>query len=267
MKGGALGLGLWLAAVAGAAADPVRLATREALRGWEPVGRVEIGETGYCTGTLIAPDLVLTAASCVIAADGTPVDAGKIRFRAGLIEGVAVAESTITRTLVAEGYRRIDPVPAAMIARDVALLELATPVPSALIPAFALALPDRDQDLEMAYYAEGGIEAPMLQAGCVIEVTAAAIFGLDCGPAAAALGAPVFQRAAYRVRVVGIASAQNEDGGRTILLAMELPDQVARLEAALRRGDATSRAAAVPPGVKRIKPGQGSDSGAKFLSP
>ncbi len=111
------------------------MTTREALRGREPVGRVDIGELGFCTGTLIAPDLVLTAASCVIAEDGTPVDAGRVRFRAGLIEGVALADSALTRTIVDRGYRHVEPASAEMIQRDVTLLELATPVPSGVVSA------------------------------------------------------------------------------------------------------------------------------------
>ena len=47
-----------------------RLDTREELRGWEAVGRVDIADGGFCTGTLIAPDLVLTAAHCVIEPGG-----------------------------------------------------------------------------------------------------------------------------------------------------------------------------------------------------
>lgn len=83
------------------------------------------------------------------------------------------------------------------------------------------------------------------------------------------MGAPIFERTGYRVKVVGIASAHFDQDGRAILLAMELPDIIAALKAALRRGEAKSLAATAVPksGAKRIKPGQGSDTGAKFLSP
>ena len=42
------------------------LDTSDAGRGWEAVGRISIGSDSFCTGALIAPDLVLTAAHCSI---------------------------------------------------------------------------------------------------------------------------------------------------------------------------------------------------------
>lgn len=76
-----------------------RLTTREDLRGFEPVGRVDIEGGGFCTGALIAPDLVLTAAHCVVDPSGTPVPAGRITFRAGLADGQALVEAPVARTV------------------------------------------------------------------------------------------------------------------------------------------------------------------------
>lgn len=264
-----LALALTLTGAAWAEGTPEVLPTREALRGWEAVGRIDIADTGSCTGTLIAPDLVLAAASCVVMPDGTPVDAGSISFRAGLIEGVALAESPVARTIVVEGYRPVDPLPAEMIARDVALLELAQPMPSAVIPAFVVAVPDAGEALSVLWYGDGAVEAPSRLQGCAYAAGSSGVFALDCGAVRLGLGAPIFQPGAYRAQVVGIATAHGAEKGRAVVLSAELPARIEALKAALRRGEATSRAAgtAAVPGVKRIKPGQDNDTGAKFISP
>ncbi|MGB7242579.1 MAG: trypsin-like serine protease [Sulfitobacter sp.] len=45
-----------------------RLGDKNRALGWEAVGRLDTKNGGFCTGTLIAPDLVLTAAHCVMTA-------------------------------------------------------------------------------------------------------------------------------------------------------------------------------------------------------
>ncbi|WP_420892479.1 trypsin-like serine peptidase [Phaeobacter piscinae] len=69
-----------------------RLTDRDDLLGWEAVGRLELNGQGFCTGTLIAPDLVLTAAHCVYDQRHNLRPADQITFRAGLRDGVAIAE-------------------------------------------------------------------------------------------------------------------------------------------------------------------------------
>ena len=62
-------LGIFLVVHPALAEAPLkRLTLRQDLLGWEAVGRVEMGDKGYCTGVLIAPDLVLTAAPFEVAA-------------------------------------------------------------------------------------------------------------------------------------------------------------------------------------------------------
>ena len=88
---------LWvLAVLAGSAqaedASLTSLQTGEEARGWEAVGRLDIDGKGFCTGALIAPDLVLTAAHCMFDRDtGLAVDPSRLQFLAGLRNGRALA--------------------------------------------------------------------------------------------------------------------------------------------------------------------------------
>jgi protease YdgD len=256
------------------------LATREDLRGWEQVGRVDIKNGGFCTGALIAADLVLTAAHCVVESDGAPIDAGRITFRAGFSYGSTLAESAILRTVVDKGYRNIEPAPPEVIERDVALLQLADPIPSAIISPFAVARPGNGDEVSVVSYAEGREEALSWQRLCRVLGRQEALIAVDCDVSFGSSGAPVLDRSGYRAKIVSLISAGGIYEGKPIAYGMELPEIVDRLKAALRRGDVTSEA--VPdgePGLgagngglpgkpgKRITLGGSGDTGAKFVTP
>lgn len=270
-----------LAAETNSGLDELR--SREDLRGFEPVGRVDVENGGFCTGALIAPDLVLTAGHCVMDRDGSPVNAGRITFRPGLSYGAALVEAKVSRTIVDPGYRNIDPAPVEMIERDVALLQLAEPIPTSLISPFAVARPSNGDEVSVVSYAEGREEALSWQRVCHVVGREEALIGFDCDVTFGSSGAPVLDRSGYRAKIVSIISAGATDDGKPISIGMELPALVDRLKAALRRGDATSVAGAAPetdevagkpvpamPGkpVRRITVGGGSATGgARFVSP
>jgi protease YdgD len=276
MKAGCLVLVLVLVLAGTARAQEAtglsRLTTREDLRGFEPVGRVDIEGGGFCTGALIAADLVLTAAHCVVDPDGTPVPADRISFRAGLSDGRALVEARVARTVIDPAYRPISPAPPEMIRRDVALMQLSDPIPTTQIPPFAVALPGRGDKVGVVSYADGRTEALAWQPVCNVLARQEGLIAVDCDVSFGSSGAPVLDRSAgYRAKIVSIISVGSTWDGRRVAVGMELPEVVAGLKAALRAGRVASEAAPTRAPERRvgkkIAVGESGDTGARFVRP
>lgn len=93
------------------------------------IGRVERADGG-CTGTLVAPDVVVTAAHCVANMDtGAPLEPGALRFRAGAAGDRERATVGIAEVEVAEGFTPTpEPSRLGQLHCDLARLRLARPL-------------------------------------------------------------------------------------------------------------------------------------------
>lgn len=244
----------------------IRLTNRDDLLGWEAVGRIDLGQDGYCTGTLIADNIVLTAAHCVFDKQGAPLLPERIVFRAGLRDGAAIAARNVRRFVVADGYAPFDGMSAENVRRDVALLELDTPILTATASPFALHQnPRRGDDVSVVSYGRQRDDALSWERQCDILRRGQGLISFNCNVTFGSSGAPVFSDGGYRARIVSlVVGGHKTEHGTTVAYGMELPDTVDALKRKLR-ATAYSTPSTANTGFRQVDVTRdGSTSGARF---
>jgi V8-like Glu-specific endopeptidase len=181
---------------------------------WNAVGRVNIA--GYnsrrmCTGTLVAPDRVLTAAHCVLDARDRPAPPGEIVFVAGWRAGAAAADARGAALSVHPGFSAGLATGEVRIFHDLALLTLERALVG-IRPLSVAALPEGGGPLTILGYRSDRPHIATRSTPCRITHRAPDAFVIDCPVAEGTSGAPVLARTATGWRVVGVVSAASDAG-------------------------------------------------------
>lgn len=224
---------------------------------WQAIGRVnQAGGRSHCTGTLVAPDTVLTAAHCAYSRlAGRWLDPAELVFVAGFRRDT---DAGYSRGKAIRRSPQADPlaVTADSIAHDWALLELETPVPVRPIEVRRLpATANAALRLETAGYAQDRPFLLSLDDGCLLRERAfgGTVLVTDCDSTRGDSGAPLLWRNGDTISVIGVFSAATEaaaaEPGSFAVDASAFADQLA---AGVTTNDA---APAVPAPVQRaVKP-------------
>lgn len=224
-----------LAAVAVAGADTA-LDAKQA-EPWRGVGQIRLhGQKSHslCTGTLVAPDLVLTAAHCVVnQKTGRIPRLDRIRFIAGWHKDKGTGESRAADVAVHPFYEPGgDP---KTLASDVALIRLREPLPSEAATPFATApAPGRSVPVLVITYQRKSQDSLTYQDDCKYERRVGPILVLTCKLSSGASGGPVFAMVDGEWRQIAVLMAIRTAKGTPIAYALEAHAALRNLRGLLR---------------------------------
>jgi protease YdgD len=253
-------------ALAGSGADAQNsrlrtLGTQNDALAWQAVGRVDIRNAGYCTGTLIAPDLVLTAAHCVFVQD-TMVAPERITFQAGLTNGQAAAKRVVSQIEAHAGYKPERGVHLENVRHDLALIRLETPIPTSELDPFAVYSGTLSSGtVSVVSYGRDRSSSLSRQNECQALGQHNRLIALDCDITFGSSGAPVFTHINGRGQIASVISGSGTRNGEQISFGMSLPPLIADLKRQMYVNKSRPTAK-----VRRL--GVGADkgaSGAKFV--
>lgn len=227
---------------------------------WRAVGRLD-SSSGYCTATLIAPDLVLSAAHCTFDEAGNPLPPDALTFRAGFRNGQVEAERGVIQIARPDAFLYKSKDWVTRVANDAVLLRLATPIATHVISPFVIEPRTLNSgEVSVVSYGRGRDSLPSLQQTCSVSQNYKGLMIMNCNTTFGSSGAPVFRREGTQIRIASVISGYASFSGVRRTTGVALPALVKNLKAkmATEKSSPTAR-------LKRIDAGTRTTGGAKFI--
>lgn len=243
------------------------LTSLDATKAWQGVGRINLGESGFCTGTLIAPDLVLTAAHCFFDGAGNRTDDAEIEFLAGWQHGRASAYRGAKRSVIHPDYAYKGRGNVDKVASDLALIQLDQPIRNPSIRPFNTAVEvARGQKVQVVSYAKHRENAPSIQETCNVLARDPGVYVTSCDVDFGSSGAPIFAIQNGEPVILSVVSAKAEWRAQKVSLGVGLDQRLSTLlseidlnDGVFRREDTGASRVALQAGIQ--------PSGALFIKP
>ena len=249
--------------------DLKTLTTGNDSRGWEAVGRLNMGGRSFCTGALIAPDLVLTAAHCLYnRRNGQLIRPEDIEFLAGWRNGRANAYRGVKRMVPHPDFEFVQGERVSRVANDLALLKLDQPVRKSSVTYFETAKrPRKGAQVGVVSYGRDRAESPALQEVCHVLARQSGTLVLSCAVDFGSSGAPVFTiDDDGQARIVSVISSKADIRGRPVALGTSLEKPLAELRAIMASNPTETQSTKNAARVFTLAP-RTQGSGPRFIRP
>ena len=247
------------------------LETANDSKGWEAVGRLNFGDRAYCTGAMIADDIVLTAAHCLFdPTTGILFEPDEIEFLAGWRNGRAASTRSVIQYVAHPEFTFSEEDRIGRVANDIAVLRLHAPIRNpGLLPYSIDVRPRKGAEVSVVSYARDRAEFASIQEACRVLARQGGVLVLNCDIDHGSSGSPIFVTDEDGgVRIVSVVSAMAQVRGNDVALGTSLSKTVGALLERLHSADPPT-VGAIPVRSRSLPAVDTSEdtSGAKFIKP